>query len=318
MGSLEHDARVVSRLNDLLSASWTQSSLGTPQDMPSAFRHFHVLGPPRSGTTLLMQVLAAGTDLRYINNLVARFWSAPEVGLALSRQVLGDNVSLGFSSRYGRTSHPSSPHEFSYYWRRWLGNGHLDATVQRDHRPDLVDMRQALRQLVTAIGGPCLFKSSVPFHAAEFARLCPEARILYMRRDVRDLAASILRVRQDPTGPYTSWFSLRPNIEISPKASLHEQVALQAVALERHFIEQSRGIGNDRWREVEYEGLCREPRDTVRRLASWLGQDEASLALESVPRAFVVSRGFDALPARDRTSLDAHILRAKGTTSDGT
>ena len=48
-----------------------------------------VVGLPRSGTTLLTQVLAYCLDAGYVNNFAARFWLAPVHGLRLSRLMRG-------------------------------------------------------------------------------------------------------------------------------------------------------------------------------------------------------------------------------------
>ena len=65
-----------------------------------------VLGLPRSGTTLLTQLLGHSLDVAVVNNLVARFWLAPVTGMRLSRIILGDEVHTNFLSDYGKTPHP--------------------------------------------------------------------------------------------------------------------------------------------------------------------------------------------------------------------
>ena len=78
-----------------------------------------VLGLPRSGTTLLTQLLIAGLNVGYIDNLVARFWLAPIHGIRLSRAVL-EKKQFSFTSDYGKTPSIDGPHEFSYFWHYWF------------------------------------------------------------------------------------------------------------------------------------------------------------------------------------------------------
>ena len=47
----------------------------------------HVIGAPRSGTTLLHQALISRLELGYVDNLVAAFWRAPTYGVQLSRSL---------------------------------------------------------------------------------------------------------------------------------------------------------------------------------------------------------------------------------------
>ena len=56
-------------LNQRLAAAHDQELVERPELFPT----LHVVGPPRSGTTLLMQLLAAHLEVGYINNLIAAF-----------------------------------------------------------------------------------------------------------------------------------------------------------------------------------------------------------------------------------------------------
>lgn len=82
-----------------------------------------VVGPPRSGTTMLTQVLAYALKTGYITNIAARFWHAPTIGVRLSQVVLGDDpagslLGLFFYSEGGRTIRGGGIHEFGYFWKR--------------------------------------------------------------------------------------------------------------------------------------------------------------------------------------------------------
>ena len=82
----------------------------------------YIVGVPRSGTTLLSQMLCGYLPVGYINNLIARFWLKPSVGIRLSKTVLGEEARrhITLRSTHGTTEGASSPHEFGYFWRHWL------------------------------------------------------------------------------------------------------------------------------------------------------------------------------------------------------
>ncbi len=90
------------------------------QDGPG-YPNIFIFGAPRSGTTLLSQVLALCLDIGYIDNLIARFWKAPLQGIRLSKILLQDLRRTDFSSVHGVTIDLTEPHEFGYFWTRWLG-----------------------------------------------------------------------------------------------------------------------------------------------------------------------------------------------------
>src|SRR5678815_1019577 len=80
----------------------------------------HVIGVPRSGTTLITQLLSSFLDIGYINNLIAAFWKAPLFGIELSKKLLGTQYLSNFSSSFGRTNNIYEPHEFGYFWNYHL------------------------------------------------------------------------------------------------------------------------------------------------------------------------------------------------------
>ena len=71
----------------------------------------YIVGAPRSGTTLLSQVLSRYLRVGYIDNLIARFWLRPSVGITLSRILLGESGrdAIAFDSRHGVTSGSCRP-----------------------------------------------------------------------------------------------------------------------------------------------------------------------------------------------------------------
>src|SRR5215831_17612554 len=72
-------------------------------DLPAGEPIIHVVGVPRSGTTLAMQLLSCAYEIGYVDNLAATFWQAPLYGIRLSRKLLG-RKSSAFNSDFGRTS----------------------------------------------------------------------------------------------------------------------------------------------------------------------------------------------------------------------
>ena len=83
-------------LNQRLAAAHDQELVERPELFPT----LHVVGPPRSGTTLLMQLLAAHLEVGYINNLIAAFWRAPLYGIRLSKKLCPRPADTRFVSSY--------------------------------------------------------------------------------------------------------------------------------------------------------------------------------------------------------------------------
>ena len=78
-----------------------------------------IVGSPRSGSTLLYQVLAGHLPVSYPSNLTALFERAPITATArLSRLA---RRSRGYRSYYGNTGPLRSPNDAFTIWNRWLG-----------------------------------------------------------------------------------------------------------------------------------------------------------------------------------------------------
>jgi hypothetical protein len=178
----------------------------------------YIIGAPRSGTTLLSQLTSRFLPLGYIDNLMARFWSRPSVGIRLSRAVLGPKSREGivFHSTHGVSEGVHGPHEFGYFWRRWLPldgspTHHLSGADLK--KADRDGLRQALeREILASFGTGVVFKNVIcGFHAAFLTALHPVSLFVHITRDPFETAASILESRKERYGSYDAWWSLKPS-----------------------------------------------------------------------------------------------------------
>ncbi|MGD9696715.1 MAG: sulfotransferase [Thermoleophilia bacterium] len=254
----------------------------------------HVIGAPRSGTTLLYQVIANGLDIGYVNNLVAAFWLAPATGVRLSRKLGLDGGSASFDSRFGRTPGIEGPHEFGYFWNHRLGYPDLrqrdpahEATIDWD------GLRRAILAMEEARGGPMAFKPMLlTWHLEEMVRHMPRTCYVWIRRDPRDTALSLLKMRASLFGDYAVPSSLQP-VEMDPSDPPWRQVAVQVVALERTIEEAARRMGPERVLSIRYERLCADPGGVLGDIRALLGRHGAPPALRSVPEPFTRQRNPD-------------------------
>lgn len=88
-------------------------------------RVIFVVGAPKSGTTLLTQKLILKFNLNYINNITARFWEKPSIGIKITKKLYPKDYGrkfIKFKSDFGVTEELFNVHEFGYFWNKWFGS----------------------------------------------------------------------------------------------------------------------------------------------------------------------------------------------------
>ncbi|MGH2899885.1 MAG: sulfotransferase family protein [Solirubrobacteraceae bacterium] len=263
-----------------------------------------IVGAPRSGTTLLMQLIARYLEVGYPSNFVARYWMAPLFGtMRFERRFAAARSEIPLRSAFGGTDGPCSPHEFGWFWRFWAGTFETDDLGDTElDRFDWPTLRAEIHALASWLGRPYAFKSlnHVVYNIDRFAREFPTSRFVYIRRDFRYVVQSILECRIARYGTDRLWWTIRPRdvadwLDRSPIDQVCHQVADIRRAIETSLsrLEPSRRL------VLDYEDVVAAPREALTRVAELLG------AAAPAPRSELERL---ALPSGNITRLDAATL----------
>ena len=200
-----------------------RSHAGTGDTLGAAARHVFLLGYPRSGTTLVENVLA----------------SAPNVVALEERDTLADSDKILVAN-----------------------DGTMPALDSLD--PALVgQLRARYWQRVSALGGDVVGKTFVdmnPFNGIKLpviARLFPDARVLIMRRDPRDVVLSCFRINFTPSTAAWAFSELE-------EAARHYDALMGLTELCRERLPLA-------FHEVRYDQLVTAFEPTVRQFAAFIG-----------------------------------------------
>jgi len=245
-----------------------------------------IVGAPRSGTTLVYQVLAHVLHTSYFTNMTAMFPRSPITATRLF-QSLGSKSRTPFQNFYGNTAGLQAPNDGFGVWNRWLGN---DRYVARKSvaEQDIESMREFFKAWYAVFNLPFLNKNNRNLDCLSLlAESFPEARFIVVRRNPILVVESLLKSRTIVQGDATHAWGLMS--ETAPESStpleILEMVCDQVVRIEQRLQDQLCKIDEDRWHSMWYEDFCRNPADTARHIAdNWFGARTLNtLALDELP-----------------------------------
>ncbi len=267
--------RVAARLLNcrILPACERQISLaaGNLAQRPPTF----IIGPPRCGSTLAIQVFTEALDVGFISNAHADWFGSPaaaELVLRWTRR----RVPSTFQSDLGRTEGRHSPSECPAWWYRffprqpnYVGPGVVDDAM-------LAQFRRSVMALTAAWGRPLIFKNlyaSLRIHP--IFRSMPESLFVIIRRNEEDVARSLLAARMSEHGTEDRWLSIEPrNIDALRGLPPRLQVRGQVRSIYESIDEDLKGaqVPPQRVLEFEYESLCSNPRNCAESLRARLSE----------------------------------------------
>jgi hypothetical protein len=261
-------------------------------------RTVFIIGPPRSGTTLLYELLAMRFGFAYFSNAAHRLPHTPITATRLFRPLIRGWRGT-FQSDYGRLRGWGAPSEAGWIWDRWMGG--FEAMEADDLDPAAaLELRCSIAAVADALGGPFLAKNvahSVRMRALD--RIFPDAVFIALRRDEGDVIRSIYRMRQrrlgEPGGGLSAWLSVRPRgWESHRNRPPIEQIAAQVFGVQCDIGRDALAIGPGRLHCVQYEELASDPRCELERIRMFM----AGHGILPPPR-------FDVPPHFDRPALIA-------------
>lgn len=264
----------------------------------SSFSHpVFVIGPPRSGTTLLYQVLVNRFNFVYLNNLASKFYTAPTIGMWLSKRIgaLLPRESLGYDSRYGKTESILGPNEAGEFWYRWFPKGeHVYVPPKATSHKSILELQRHVLSISKRFGASMIFKNTYnSMRIAPIMEAFPEAVFLVSQRDPLDTAQSILEGRLKGNGNKNDWWSVPPReVNEIKKHPYWEQVVEQVYYIYKQIEEDSQRYGEDRFLYVSYRGLCEDTRETLENVQKFFNKHGVNaLIKDEVPESFPYSNG---------------------------
>lgn len=272
-------SRLINQLIDPL-----ECALGDGSERPLTHRPILIVGPPRSGSTLLMQVLIHTLDVGYLTNAHERVYGAPSLAEHLIRLPKRDRA-IEFESHHGKTQRWLSPHECGAWWYRFFRRRPQYVPLEGADQRALRRLRAAVRRLGDVMDRPVLFKNlPCAVRLGPISAALPEALFLVTHRRLEDNARSLLHGRARRSGRYDQWWSTEPpTIDELTSLPPAQQVVRQIADIHAQIDRDREAIGPDRFMDVPYDELCRDPAAIVERVQAFAASRGTTIARRAEP-----------------------------------
>ena len=251
-----------------------------------------ILGPPRSGTTLMYQLMIHRYQLSFFTNISDMLNKFPVSAARWGRRIYSQYES-SFESNYGRVDGKLAPSEAGGIWNRWFPYESQDGYNYTAAGQLSIEKQKLVYQTVAGIEK----LSDLPFvnknvkHSVRILALneiFPSSLFLRVVRDPEEIAVSILHGRKRQTTDVSAWWSAMPK-EIDQLTGLDvlEQVAGQVYFLEKNITEDLSQIDSQRHLTIEYDRLCNQPQAVMSEIAELARLNNCNLKLnQEMPTSF--------------------------------
>lgn len=249
-----------------------------------------IIGPPRSGTSLLYEVMITRFYFTYMSNASHRLFKTPVTAALLFRSLIqkwrGD-----FTSHYGHIDGWGAPNEGGWIWQRWMNDG-----AWRDGAGFSNGDSDAVRKMVAgfeSIGGaPFLNKNVMHSNRLQLmSKIWPDALYIEVKRDFAVNARSIIRAQSKQGNSNEDWWSVQPKIaqHYIGKDVVGRSVA-QVVGVAQDIESDKKIIGPAKFMDVPYDELCDNPNEILDQIKNFLASHGVDIMIKNeIPNDFSIS-----------------------------
>lgn len=233
-----------------------------------------IIGAPRSGTSLLYELLVRRYKFSYISNLAQMMSSIPvsitKFGSFFITQYHKQKEGA-YNSKYGSINGYGAPSEGGCVWNRWIPETYYLDESHAD-KIDVKSLRQTISGFSSVMRGPFLNKNVMhSVHMRLLNILFPGCLFIHINREIKSNVRSILRAHAKVSASKEDWFSVKPK---EYKKFKNEDIVLRSVAqvkyVHENINEDAMNIGDDRVLKLDYESLCKSPEKILSEIYTFL------------------------------------------------
>lgn len=242
-----------------------------------------IVGAPRSGTTLLYQILTNHFNVKYISNLSALFYHSLTVGISVHNFFFKNHPHNSFYSRVGKTEKLIEPHECGKFWYNWFPKDYLSISHQNTDKSIYDQLIKTVAFINKKYNEPIVFKNTInSYRIKALHKIFPNALFLHINRKPEFNAYSILKHREKILGNKNKWWAIETiNKKELEKKHYTEQVVKQVYYTQVKINDDLNLIKPSQVLKLSYEELCENIHTVLEKIESFLIENNYNISLRS-------------------------------------
>ena len=252
-----------------------------------------IIGAPRTGSTILYQLITSLLDVSYLDNLANMARYNPYMGLGFSSRHFKDQAHRSYSSNFGNTLGDGlhAPAEALFFYKWFPKDRHY--TVPADLTQDqLTAFRKTINALVDRYNKPLVLKNlSFSLRLQVLKQALPDAKYIVVNRDPLYTAQSLILAMRKNNAPGNKVWGILPKESAQLEGlETFEMVVRQIYFIEKQIHEDLKQIPEDHILYIDYEKLGTGPEKIMDSIISLLGSDVEKRPGISVPEITIQNR----------------------------
>ena len=271
-----------------------------------------IIGPPRSGTTLVYQYVLNTFHFGYFPNISKSHPHACVAAACLGKRKQPYEP-IPYASRHGIMEGAMAPSDGWDIFGRWFPNVDFSQPV-RDRR--LYELKTIVSLFERLFGAPFANKNNAnSVRISHLSRLFPDAIFVHVQRELVDTVISILEARRVLGLQPEKWWAVPPpQFRDQPFSSVVDMTIHQVWGLNAWIQQSLRDLPGDQAIKIEYDDFCRNPCS----LAAQVGR---SFAASNVTLTRFLGEEVEAFETRlkthpDREHIEDRVASIRGRLED--
>ncbi len=232
-----------------------------------------IVGAPRSGSTILFQLLTKYFSFVYINNFINMAREVPLTGFVVNKILFKDIKHNSFSSQYGNTQSGGlvAPNE-GLFWYKWLPKDKHFVRSKDISVKDKRKMKDCFNAIMNKYEQSIIIKNlSFGLRLELIHKLFPLAKIIVIKRDPFFTCQSIFLSRRKLGIPDNKMWGILPrNFQEMNELNIYEKIVLQVSSINQQIEEDIKNFPKENVYSLTYESLCQNTRAQISEITGFI------------------------------------------------